>query len=93
MGVKDYIRRMFQLRTAFRACFLGAAAWCGWSESDQDEIGAEIRGHVEAGNEEALAWWAAYLEALAGWSHLATLCRAAEARIHATAIERRKEAA
>ncbi len=24
MGVKDYVRRLFQLRTAFRACFLGA---------------------------------------------------------------------
>lgn len=76
-----------------RRAFLSAAAWCGWSEADQEEIGAEIRGHVEAGNEEALAWWATYLEALAGWANLARLCRAAEARIHAAAERRRKEAA
>lgn len=76
-----------------RQVFLGAALWCGWSESDQAEIGAEIRMHVEAGNEEALAYWAARLETLAGVGHLAALCRAAEARIHAAAAERRKEAA
>lgn len=76
-----------------RRAFLSAAAWCGWSEADQEDIGAEIRAAVEAGNEEALAWWAAYLEALAGWAHLTTLCRAAEARIHAAATDRRKEAA
>lgn len=76
-----------------RRAFLSAATWCGWSEADQDEIGAEIRGHVEAGNEEALAWWARRLDELAGWDRLARLCRAAEARIHAAAAERRKEAA
>lgn len=76
-----------------RRAFLSASAWCGWSEADQDEIGAEIRGHVEAGNEEALAWWAAYLEALAGWASMATLCRAAEARILASAAEQERQAA
>lgn len=75
-----------------RRAFLSAAAWCGWSEADQAEIGAEIRAHVEAGNEEALAYWAAYLEYLAGWELLGRLCRAAEARIHA-AVPQRKDAA
>lgn len=64
-----------------RRAFLCAAAWCGWREADQAEIGAEIRCHVEAGNEEALDYWAAYLEELAGWELLGRLCRAAEARI------------
>lgn len=76
-----------------RRSFLGAAAWCGWSEADQDEIGAEIREHVEAGNEEALAYWARRLDELAGLDRLARLCRAAEARIHAAAAARRQEAA
>lgn len=76
-----------------RQAFLGAAVWCGWGEADQDEIGAEIRGHVEAGNEEALAYWARRLDELAGLDRLARLCRSAEARIHAAAAERRKEAA
>lgn len=76
-----------------RRAFLGAAVWCGWSEADQDEIGAEIREHVEAGNEEALAYWARRLDELAGWDRLARLCRAAEARIHAAAGARRKEGA
>lgn len=66
-----------------RCAFLCAAAWCGWTDADQEEIGAEIRAHVESGNEEALAYWAARLDALAGWAHLASLCRAAEARIKA----------
>lgn len=76
-----------------RRAFLAAAVWCEWSEADQDEIGAEIRGHVEAGNEGALAWWADYLEALAGWASMATLCRAAEARILASAAEQERQAA
>ena len=75
-----------------RRAFLSAAAWCGWSEADQEEIGAEIRAVIEAGNEEVLAWWAAYIESLAGWAHLATLCRAAEARIKAQAEEQRAAA-
>jgi len=74
-----------------RRAFLGAAAWGGWTEADQAEIGAEIRSHVEAGNEEALAWWAARLEALAGWAHLATLCRAAESRIRAGQARKQEE--
>lgn len=76
-----------------RRAFIGAAVWCGWSEADQEEIGAEIRGHVEAGNEEALAYWAKRLEELAGWDRLARLCRATEERIHAAAARQRKAAA
>ncbi len=77
-----------------RRAFLGAAVWCGWSDTDQEEIGAEIRAAVEAGNEEVLAYWAARLEELAGWARLATLCRAAEARIRTQrAAERERQAA
>lgn len=72
-----------------RRAFLCAAAWCGWTEADQAEIGAEIKSALDAGNEETLAYWAARLEALAGWAHLATLCRAAEARITAHPKEQR----
>lgn len=72
-----------------RRAFIGAAVWAEWSEADQEEIGAEIRMAVETDNEEALAYWAARLEELAGWARLATLCRAAEARIRAAARQRR----
>lgn len=75
-----------------RRAFLSAAAWCGWSEADQAEIGAEIRAAIEAGNEEALAYWSARLEQLAGWTHLAARCRAAEARIRASAQQQRRAA-
>ena len=75
-----------------RRAFLSAAAWCGWSEADQAEIGAEIKAAVDAGNEEALAYWAARLEQLAGWLHLAQQCRAAEARIRTSAQQRRRAA-
>lgn len=76
-----------------RRAFLSAAAWCGWTEADQAEIGAEIKAVVDAGDEEALAYWAERLEALAGWAHLAALCRAAEARIKAHPNEQRGAAA
>ncbi len=77
-----------------RRAFIGAAAWCGWSEADQTEISAEIRTAVDTGNEEVLAYWAACLEELAGWARLATLCRAAEARIRIQrAAERDRQAA
>ena len=75
-----------------RRAFLCAAAWCGWTEADQEEIGAEIRAAIETGNEEALAYWAKQLEELAGWARLATLCRAAEARIKAQPKEQRRAA-
>lgn len=75
-----------------RRAFLCAAAWCGWTEADQAEIGAEIKSALDAGNEEALAYWAARLEALAGWAHLAALCRTAEAHIKAHLKEQRRAA-
>lgn len=71
-----------------RWAYFAAVAWSGWPAEDWEEIGAEIRMHVEAGNEEALAYWAARLEELAGWGRLTVLCRAAEARIHAAALAR-----
>lgn len=75
-----------------RRAFLSAAAWCGWTEADQAEIGAEIKSALDAGNEDAPTYWAAHLEALAGWAHLAALCRAAEARIKAQPKEQRRAA-
>lgn len=40
MGVKDYVRRLFHLRTAFRACFLGAD---GRPTSQGEIVLAELR--------------------------------------------------
>lgn len=66
-----------------RECFLVAARMRQWSEADQEEIGAEIRAAVEAGDEEAIAAWQQHLEAASGLAELAALCRAAEACIRA----------
>lgn len=76
-----------------RRAFFSAAAWCGWTEVDQADIGAEIKAAVESGNEEALAYWSWRLEQLAGWARLAERCRAVEGRVRAEFAAARKRAA
>lgn len=78
--------------TRMRQCFQVAAVWCGWSEADQAEIGAEIKAVLDSGDEALAAWWADYLEQASGLAHLTALCRAAEARIKDAAAQRRKAA-
>lgn len=75
-----------------RRCFLVAAVWNGWTEADQAEFGAAIKAAVDAGDTEALAWWADFLEQASGLAYLTALCRATEARIKAAAEERRRKA-
>jgi len=75
-----------------RVAFVLAAAWEGWSASDQAEYGAAIRAALEANDEPALAWWEQCLEQASGLAYMADLCRAAEARIKAAAEARRKSA-
>jgi hypothetical protein len=75
-----------------REAFQVAAAWCGWSDADQAEIGAAIAKAIKAQDETLIAWWANYLDQASGLTRLGQLCRAAEARIRADA-EKEKAAA
>lgn len=64
-----------------RAAFVLAAAWHGWSEEDQADIGASIREAIEAGDEQVLLLWQTWLDGMAGLPVLAAGCRAAEEHI------------
>lgn len=69
-----------------RTAFVVAAVWEGWSAADQAEYGAQIKAAIDAGDQVALEWWAEYLEQASGLEHLASCCRAAEARIKASRV-------
>lgn len=69
-----------------RTAFVVAAVWQGWSPADQAEYGEQIRAAIEAGDQVALEWWAEYLEQASGLEHLASCCRASEARIKASRV-------
>lgn len=72
-----------------RRCFRVAAVWEEWSEQDQTEIAAAIREAIDAGDQDILAGWMAWLEDISSLERMGTLCRAAEERIRS---ERRKVA-
>jgi hypothetical protein len=67
-----------------RTCFSVATTWCGWTEEEQAEIGAEIRAAIDSGDEVMMKCWRDWLEDMSGLEHMKALCRAAEARIKAS---------
>lgn len=76
-----------------RLDFQVAVVWCGWSEEDQAELGAEIKAAIESGDQDAIKAWANWLAEQSGSEFLAARCRLAEQRIHHEAELARRKAA
>lgn len=83
---------MAKMREDYSRFIADRKAHQGWTKADADELGAQIA--AAQSDPEAMAAWQLFLatEVAVIRSRSATAaCRAAEARIHAAAAERREE--